>query len=227
MAIFFALFAAVGAKSYCLPRPIGPVSDYGSVLDRYGRERIASLIEKTRDHYGIAVYILASWEDPYDDINRYAVAVLDAWNLARGKTILAVFLKSRGDWDVSVVAGELATAAYPQLARKVKAEIADLVTHHRIEEAMVALFGVIERQLSLKTRVEQTRTERKGSRLLPVLLLIGSLGLAAFFIQRRVCPRCGRILRIRKRRIVVPYRRGDVIYYCQRCGYSRAKRGEG
>ena len=228
MVALFAVFISIGAKSYCLPRPIGQLSDYGNVLDRHGRERITSLIEKTRERFGIDVYILASWEDPYGDPNRYAVALLDTWNLARGKTLLAVFLKTGKDWDVAILSGELTTAAYPELAYKVKAGIAQLVQHRRIEEAMVALFEVLQRQLSPGTQARQPVSNRRGSRVLSVLLSLGALGLVAFFIHRRICPRCGRILRVRKRRAFGPYqKKGDVIYYCQRCSYSRAKKGEG
>lgn len=227
MVALFAVFISIGVKSYCLPRPIGQLSDYGNVLDRHGRERITSLIEETRERFGIDVYILASWEDPYGDPDRYAVTLLDGWNLAKGKTLLAVFLKTGKDWDVAILPGELTTVAYPQLAYKVKAGITHLVEHRRIEEAMVALFEVLQRQLSQGTQAGQSVSNRRGSRVLSVLLLLGSLGLVAFFIHRRVCPRCGRILRVRKIRAFDPYQGGDVVYYCQRCNYSRAKKGEG
>ena len=221
------MFISIGLKSYCLPRPIGQLSDYGNVLDRHGRERITSLIDQMRERFGIGVYILASWEDPYGDPDRYGVTLLNAWNLAKGKTLLAVFLKTGKDWDVAILPGELTTVAYPQLAYKVKAGITHLVEHRRIEEAMVALFEVLQRQLSQGTRAGQSVSNRRGSRVLSVLLLLGSLGLVAFFIHRRVCPRCGRILRVRKIRAFDPYQGGDVVYYCQRCNYSRAKKGEG
>ncbi len=228
MVVLFAVVISIGAKSYCLPRPIGQLSDYGNVLDRHGRERITSLIDQTRERFGIDVYIHASWEDPYGDPNRYAVALLDAWNLAKGKTLLAVFLKTGKDWDVAILLGELTTVAYPELAYKVKAGIAQLVEYRRIEEAMVALFEVLQRQLSPGTQAGQSVSNRRGSRVLSVLLLLGALGLVALFIHRRICPRCGRILRVRKRRAFDPYqKKGDVIYYCQRCNYSRAKKGEG
>ena len=221
------MFISIGLKSYCLPRPIGQLSDYGNVLDRHGRERITSLIDQMRERFGIGVYILASWEDPYGDPDRYGVTLLNAWNLAKGKTLLAVFLKTGKDWDVAILPGELTTLTYPQLAYKVKAGIKDLVEHRRIEEAMVALFEVLQRQLSQGTQAGQSVSNRRGSRVLSVLLLLGSLGLVAFFIHRRVCPRCGRILRVRKIRAFDPYQGGDVVYYCQRCNYSRAKKGEG
>lgn len=221
------MFISIGVKSYCLPRPIGQLSDYGNVLDRHGRERITSLIGQARERFGIDVYILASWEDPYGDPDRYAVTLLDAWNLAKGKTLLAVFLKTGKDWDVAILPGELTTVTYPQLAYMVKAGIKDLVEHRRIEEAMVALFGVLERQLSPGAQAGQSVSNRRGSRVLSVLLLLGSLGLVAFFIHRRICPRCGRILRVRKSRAFDPYQGGNMVYYCQRCNYSRAKKGEG
>jgi hypothetical protein len=217
--------------SHCLPRPIGQLSDYGNVLDHNGRERITTLIEQAYSRFGLSVYILASWEDSDDDILRHAAALLDTWKLARGRTLLTVFLKSGRDWNVSVLSGAQTTEAYPHLARKVEDGITGLVEHRRIEEAMVMLFEVLERQVSpVMTQVapssEQSASSGKGYRVIAVLLLLACLGVIGLFIHRRICPRCGRILRIRESRVFGPYQRDDVIYYCQRCGFSRSKRGE-
>lgn len=226
-----AVLTGIGVPSYCLPRPIGQLSDYGNVLDHNGRERITSLIEQAHNRFGLNVYILASWEDSGDDILRYAAALLDAWNLNRGRTLLAVFLKTGRNWKLSVLSGAQTTVTYPHLAREVEDGITDLVEHRRIEEAMVMLFEVLERQASpvvtqAAPSVEQPATSGKGHRVLPALLLLACLGVIGFLIHRRICPRCGRILRIRESRVFAPYQRGDMIYYCQRCGYSRTKRGE-
>lgn len=227
----FAVLVGIGVPSYCLPLPIGQLSDYGNVLDHNGRERITSLIEQVHNRFGLNVYILASWENSGDDILRYAATLLDAWNLARGRTLLAVFLRTGRDWKLSVLSGAQTTATYPHLAREVEDGITDLVEHRRIEEAMVMLFEVLERQASpVVTQVapspEQAATSGKGRRVIPALLLLACLGVIGLLIHRRICPRCGRILRIRESRAFGPYRRRNVIYYCQRCGYSRTKRGE-
>lgn len=231
VASLFAVLVGIGVPSYCLPRPIGQLSDYGNVLDHDGRERITSLIEQAHNRFGLNVYILASWEDSDDDILRYTAALLDAWNLTQGRTLLAVFLKTGRDWKLSVLSGAQTTATYPHLAREVEDGITNLVEHRRIEEAMVTLFEVLERRASpvvthVAPSVDQPPTSGKGHRVLPALLLLACLGVIGFLIHRRICPRCGRILRIRESRVFGPHRGGDMIYYCQRCGYSRSKRGE-
>lgn len=225
--VLLILLAGIAIEADFLPLPIGQLSDYGSVLDRYGRERISSLIEGAQDRFGIEVYILASWENPYRDIDHYAVALLDTWNLGAGKTLLAVFLKEGRDWEVNVLTGAKTSAAYPQLARRVEEGINNLVEHRRVEEAMVELFSVLERQISPESPAPRFVREARGGRSLSVLLLVGSLALLALFIQRRVCPRCGRILRVRASRVFGPYGGENVIYYCRKCGYSRTKKGEG
>ena len=231
VAALVAVLVGIGVPSYCLPRPIGQLSDYGNVLDHNGRERITSLIQQAHNRFGLNVYILASWEDSGDDILRYAAALLDAWNLAQGRTLLAVFLKTGRDWKLSVLSGAQTTATYPHLAREVEDGITDLVEHRRIEEAMAMLFEVLERHpppvvAHGAPSVEQPATSGKSRRVLTVLLLLACLGVIGFLIHRRVCPRCGRILRIRESRVFGPFQRRDMIYYCQRCGYSRMKRGE-
>ena len=227
----FAVLIGIGCPAHCLPRPIGQLSDYGNVLDHTGRERITALIEQVYNRFSLNVHILASWENSGEDVVRYATALLDAWDLARGRTLLAVFLKTGRDWEVSVLSGTRTEATNPHLARDVQTGIEDLVDHRRIEEAMVTLFEVLEDKLSpamagTEPSVKQPASNGMGRRVLLALLLLVGLGVVGFLIHRRVCPRCGRILRIRESRAFGPHRRSDVIYYCPRCGYSRTKRGE-
>ena len=189
------------------------------------------MIEQAHKRSGLSVYILASWEDSTEDAARYAASLLDEWGLDRGRTLLAVFLKTGSDWRLSVLSGALTAATYPRLAHAVEEGIADLVEHRRIEEAMVALFEVLDRQTSPieaqgSPSAEKPTSSRKSGRVLWALVLLACLVVVGFLIHRRICPRCGRILRVRESRAFGPYRRGTVIYYCRRCGYSRSKRGE-
>ncbi len=204
-----------------LPRPIGNLSDYGNVLDRHGRDEINALIASTRAHYGIDVYILASWDDPFHDPGRYAVAILNSWGLANGKTLLVVFTKTGRDWDARVVAGTSTAAAHPQLAGYVQASISDLVAHRRIREAMTAIFSAIVRSLGGTTGVAP-RTHMHLGRIVVIILVVLVLGGAAFFAHQRICPRCGHILRVQRTRGL--YGEENVVYYCPHCHYTRTKR---
>ena len=193
-----------------LPRPIGNLSDYGAVLDRHGRERIDGRIASLRDRYSIDLYILASWENPFPDIDSYADAVFDYWGLNRGRTLLAVFLRSDGSWDVRIRASDGIRAGYARLEEELEDGVADLVYHRRIEEAMLALCDTIERILS-PTEVGGAPSLSGFPTLSAVaLVLAGAAGLAVL-IHRRICPRCGRILRLG----------ADGVYYCRRCGFRR------
>ena len=216
--------AGVQFATFALPLPLGQLSDYGNVLDRYGRERINGLIDEVHQRYRIEVYILASWENPYDDIGSYARALLDAWGLASKKALLAVFLKMEGQWSVQIVTGSGLARERPLLAERLNADIASLVHHDRVEEAMVALFDTLEQELINNSPSPETRRDRPTTGLMPVLLLIAGTVTLGIFIHRRVCPRCGQILRTRTTGMSGPYGRRIVIYYCRRCGYYREER---
>ena len=210
-----------------LPLRIGALNDFGNVLDRHGRERINVLISDAQARYGIDVSILASWENQYDTIDQYAYAILDSWGLARGSTVLAVFLKKEGDWAVKVLGGEEVTRAHPDLTSRLEAGISDLVAYRRVEEAMVALFGVLDEQIE-SGGTQTAATGTGAGRTISIVLLIVGVAVAAVFVTRGVCPRCGHILRRRTRPSLRSYREQDVVYYCRHCGYTRTvtrKRG--
>jgi len=217
-------FTLVGFEAAAdgVPRAIGHLSDYGNVLDRHGRDRIESRIADAWQRFSLDVYVLASWEDPFDDPNRFAIAVQESWGLEAGRTLLAVFLLSHDDWSVRVLPGRVTMAGAPSLAVSLENGIRDLVAHRRIEEAMVALFDEIHVALG----VGESAGARSGvgsSRIGAILILGAAIVSAVLFITRRVCPRCGHLLR----RGGPASRPGsDVVYSCRNCGYKRPRRGE-
>ena len=218
------LFSVIGLA---LPLSIGALNDYGNVLDRHGRERINALISNAKARYRINVTILASWDNPYDNIDQYAYAILNSWGLASDNTILAVFLKQGKNWEVTVLGGEQLVHAHPGLAAQLEAGVSDLVVHRRIEEAMVALFSVLDSKIRVSS-TQETGTNTGSDRTALIVLLIVGVGLTAFVISRRVCPRCGHILHRRVRPSFRSYGSEDVVYYCRHCGYTRTvtrKRG--
>lgn len=227
IAILFFALSGIAAHPAYLPLPRGRLSDYGNVLDRHGREQISALIEEAEGRLGIEVTILASWEDPFGDIDRYSHALLDAWNLARGRTLFVVFLRERRDWQVRVLSGARTATTHPGLARAVEDGISELVAHRRIEEAMVELFDLLVRHSTPQGVPPPSAPGTGAGRVLTILLFVATLVLIALFIDQRICPRCGRILRPRERRMFTSYQGRNVIYYCRRCGYSRAKKKRG
>jgi len=219
--------ATFSLAAEALPLPIGALNDYGNVLDRHGRERINALISAAKARYGIDITILASWDNPYDTIDGYAYAILDEWGLAKGNTILAVFLKGGKDWQVKVLGGDEVARSHPGLPAQLEEGISDLVVHRRIEEAMVALFSVLDGKIHAPPTQGAT-TKNDSNRVLLVALTVLGVGLAAFLVSRRICPRCGHILHRRVRPSFRSYGGEDVVYYCRHCGYTRTvtrKRG--
>ncbi len=226
-ALFLGLLFALTGVAASLPRPIGPLCDYGNVLDRHGRERINALIEEAKSRSAIEVTILASWENPYEDIDRYSYALLAAWDLSCGKTLFAVFVKEGRNWQVRVLSGDQTAVAYPGLAPSIETGITDLVEHRRIEEAMVKFFSLLSVWVSPTGDGAAPAIDRRATALLSGLLVLVLLVAAVLFTSRRVCPRCGHLLRVRENRAFAPYGARNVVYYCRRCGYSRAKNRRG
>jgi len=206
------------AVVFPLPRPIGRLSDYGNVLDRHGRDKVNTLIRAAEER--IDVYILASWEDPFNDLDRYTVEVLNYWGIASGNTLLAVFMKTGRDWDVRVLSGTALASSHPGLAGYVRESISDLVAHRRIREAMEAIFPAIDRSLA-GVAPGTTRTQGDAGRIILVIAVVLLLAGAALFAHSRVCPRCGHVLRVRRTRGLYGE---DVVYYCPHCHYTRTKR---
>jgi hypothetical protein len=219
LAAIVLLTSALGSAAD-LPRPIGSLSDYGSVLDRHGRDRINALIEDARARFGIDIFILVSWENPLPNAERFGAAVLEAWGLdVQEPVILAVFVKAHEVWEHSVIGNR--ALADPSLPAKLHSEIRGLVEHQRIEEAMVTLIDRLGRHLDEPAARSAAPPERRalgGWIALGALIVSGGL---IWGIHRRVCPRCGRLLRAGKRSSDPRAAPGHRVYYCSSCGFRR------
>lgn len=217
LALFVVLTLLGEAAAQALPLAIGCLSDYGNVLDRYGRDQVSGLIADAEKRLGVAVHILASWEDPYKNAERYAREVQAAWGLGQGKTLLVVFTKTEGDWSVAVLAGGALTSARPRLAGSVVRGLSDLVAHDRVKEAMLRLFDLLEEGMATATPSRPRAPGATGRTIGFVLLgVIGLLSLL-FLASRFLCPQCARPLRRREGL-------SSVLYSCRHCGYRRTKR---
>jgi len=201
-----------------IPQPIGHLSDYGAVLDRHGRERVQGLIEQAWADFGLEVFILVSWENPYDTTDAFALAVADAWSLhAKGSVLLLVLVKAERDWSHAVVGtGDLSRSTAPS---RLWDGIEDLVAHRRIEEAMESFFELLPDALGRRP-VSPSGAQSPSSAppstltwLIPVIILVA--GALLLVIRRFVCPRCGRLLRREADR------KGHGVYSCRSCGYRR------
>ncbi len=223
--ILSALSLTCSAAPSGVPLPIGPLSDYGAVLDRDGRDAVNARIEQTERTLGVKVYVLASWESPQPDVESFANAVFSAWGLGSGRSLLAVFLRTGGDWSASVVASASVRTQYGTLAESLERRIADLVLHKRVEEAMLSLFDGLDeiKRPAKEPRVEATSAPRSRGLSPAVSIPLVAAGTAAlvFLIHRRVCPRCGFILRISPPS-GFSRARGRV-YSCRRCGFRRQR----
>jgi len=198
-----------------IPQPIGHLSDYGAVLDRHGRDRIEAMIEEAWVSFGVEVFILASWESPYESTAAFAAATADAWNLSeRGRTLLLVLVKAERDWTHAVVGtADLARSTAPE---RLQEGIGDLVAHRRIEEAMASFFSQLPAALGNAGDSSSQETRSTGNPLvwiIPVVLLAAAALILG--IRRFVCPRCGRLLR----RGIGD--RGRGVYSCRSCGFRR------
>ncbi len=206
-----------------LPRPIGQLSDYGAVLNSSGREEINARIAQTDRTLGVKVYILASWESSQPDVDSFASAVFSAWGLGSGRSILAVFLRTGSEWSASVVASAAVRTQYGAIADSLERRMADFILHKRVEEAMLALFDgldEIKRPVKIAPAKKPVSVRAHGlSPVVSILLVAAGTAVLVVLIHRRVCPRCGRILRAARPR-GFSRTRGKV-YSCSRCGFRR------
>ena len=208
-----------------VPLSIGPLSDYGNVLDRHGRERITALIEETEARLGVSIFILATWENPYSSTRELATAVFHVWNLESGRTLLAVFARTEGQWRLSIVASTLVRQSIRSIETDLESALIDLVEHARVEEAMVELFAQLDRHATGMGRPTQAASEGHAVGIpkpVLVLLVLGLLGGLILLARHRVCPRCGRVLRL-DRRPLGGSRSSDRIYFCRHCHYRRGR----
>ncbi|MEW5827041.1 MAG: TPM domain-containing protein [Candidatus Bipolaricaulota bacterium] len=207
-----------------LPRPIGQLSDYGAVFDRHDRDEIHGLLEDVRTRLGLEVYILISWESPYPTVREYADAVFGAWGLGGKNALLLVFLRAAGDWSASAVMSPSARTRLGPLDRTVIERTADLVLHDRIEEATRLVLSELQ-DLPSAQQPAQTQpgagvsSAAKASPLVVILPTVGGVLILAWVVSRRVCPRCGRWLRVQPVRFRSA--RSRRVYSCRRCGYRR------
>ena len=230
VSLAFSVLLVAPTLSQTVPRSIGPLSDYGNVFDRHGRDEALARIDRIRDATGISAYVLASWENPFTGIDPFVSAVFNAWGLDRGRTILLVLVKDDRDWEARVLASDATIAVAGPLEGDLQAAIADLVDHRRIAEAITAFFDRLDERLGLAAG-PATASEPSGVSLLSMppavsvpLVLIG-LALLAWGVHRRVCPRCGRLLRVAARRDPMASGPGaHRVYFCRRCGFRREKR---
>ena len=224
LALVVALSASITTVSSAkVPLPIGPVSDYGNVLDRHGRERVAALIEDARDRHNVSVWLLVSWENPYDTAEQLADHVFRIWQLDSSAGLLAVFVRSAGAWDLGIVAGTAIINAVRNIEVRLDSAMRDLTEHARIEEAINALFRELDEIGGAAPPVQETTGATSGG-LSPgalMAIVLGVLGVLAVFAHRRICPRCGRILRVARAPGAGGIGARDRVYYCRRCRYRR------
>jgi len=200
------------ARSAELPRPIGTINDYGQTLDRTQREEAAARAEQLKA-LGLALVYLASWHDPYDDPDRYASAVFDAWELG-SDALLIVFLRdARRVWEVRARMGP---DVHGRVSREeLKELLVDAARAANRTSPGRALMGLME---DLQARVAGVAPpSRRSISIWPFVL--GAVGLLAAGIAWRafLCPRCLRPLR-RGRSL------GRILWVCPRCRYTRAAR---
>lgn len=203
-----------------LPKPIGPINDYGQTLERVHRDELSARIGELGAE-GISFVYLASWHDPFGDPSAYAWEVFRDWGLGP-EAALVVFVRKGGRWHV---AGHLGVETGTRIPKASWDEILSEAEReaNRGRPATAAL-SVAEGLLRLATAGGSNPPEAgtDGPRWPYVLLGILGVGAVGSLVRRRLCPRCFHPLR--RRRSV-----GGTIWVCPHCRFVRAsrRRGEG
>lgn len=234
------------AQAPPLPERMGAINDYAAALGRESRRELQAQIE-TLERRGVSVVVLITLLDPFSDPARLAEAIRQRWELSE-KSVLLLFVREGERWAFEA-------RAEPELSSRLTAlrlgaprqAIQALLNERRVAAAaLVAVAHLTElfeppREPSSPETVPPARdwareTARPfwGSALFWVLAAGGGalalVGGLVWFALTWLCPRCAGRLR---RRAPRPFevrgrspRRGS-IYYCRRCGFTRAARRRG
>ncbi len=113
-----------------LPRPVGRINDYGQTLERPHREALAERIAAFTE-LGIEFWYLASWNDPFANVWRYAAEVAAYWGLGDG-ALLIVFVKGDRGWRIAGWRGETVRARLPDTPwlRALQTAREEILRHH-------------------------------------------------------------------------------------------------
>ncbi|MDD2912986.1 MAG: TPM domain-containing protein, partial [Candidatus Bipolaricaulis anaerobius] len=191
------------------------INDYGQTLERADREQLEHLIGSLKER-GVSLVYLASWHDPFGDIDLYARAIFSAWGLPTD-ALLVVFLRGEDRrWQVAARAGERVGPLLPQ------PEWEDLLAEARVTanraQPAVAVENLATGLLSLLTTGRQEPQEGRRSWTW-AYAVAGLIGIGALILAARafLCPHCLRPLRRRPSL-------GGILWVCPRCRYTRASR---
>lgn len=226
-----------------LPRPLGPISDYGAQLGPQTRRALQQLAEALQTQADVAVRLLITLLDPFSDPARLADALWEAWGLD-ARTILLLFVREAGEWTFVVRAGaELAPALLEPELQGLFERVRQLTQQRRVARAArLVVEGLAERFLPPPPPAPAAPTPKPEGAPGEWAWVVGGLALAGLalglsVVRRRRCPRCGEPLRRRARALgMASFRHGHGrarsprdgwVYSCRRCGYTRiASRGE-
>jgi len=215
LAIGWLAFATYAGLAQPLPLQVGPVNDYAAALGGAPqRAPLKDLIAQLDARHGVALTLLVSERDPFDDPDRYAAEVRAHWKLATQRSAFAVFLRQGPAWDARLwLSADLSGALGEGRARRWRAEVERLAGRNRIREAALA-----SAQGLLDALAPDAEAADEGGG--PNWLLWGGGTLGALALGgvghrlRTLCPRCAR-------RLQTSIRYGKRLKRCAHCGYNR------
>jgi hypothetical protein len=229
-----------------LPKPIGAINDYAAALGRESREQLQALIAELRSERKVAVTILITLLDPYSDPRRLSEALWEEWKLGPERTIFLLLVREADRWRFHWKASPDLAAQLSDPMGEYHRSIQGLLEERRVGRAALQAVEYLTELLGGPKGVgPEPRFEPEDRSLRPFLgsppfwyLLGGVAGMGVLWVlirmvRVRLCPECGRRLSRRSAQAFGPSyarlaRRGarDWVYYCQRCGYLRIRRGE-
>lgn len=213
-----------------LPKQMGYINDYGAIFGA-DRRALQSKIDELKREFSIEMVILISERDPYRDPSLLAENIVKEWGLTGERTLFALYVKQDKEWLIKIGLSPDLESRFAEDINLLKGRMEGKLKEGKVRE-------VVEQTVSsVYTIIKGTHGRDKGDESSAknssnLYLLIGAIAVAVLLIgyniMKRLCPRCGRRMRVRESTPFGIY--GGVrhiIYYCPNCGYSKVRKGEG
>jgi len=221
--IFFSVFllffttSVYPATAQDLPQQTGAINDYAAVLGgKPQREPLQNFIDQLQEKHQVSLILLFSERDPFNDPQRYAAEIRQAWNIDGSRIIFGMFLEDTPRWSLHLWAGTALQSHLPSEVRiNLEKQINTAAQRGRIRPASQQL-GQTLLDLFEKGVVSPKPEESDGNWFTPTAFTFSGLMMFWGFLRwaRSYCPHC--VKRLHEAR-----RGGKKLRHCPNCGYNR------
>jgi len=207
----------VGALAQNLPQQMGAINDYAAALGgKPQRAPLKDQIETLLKRHGVQLVLLLSERNPFDDVERYGVALQQAWRIPQSQSVFSLFLKRKGRWYVRLwPSSDVLSVLGGNTLETLRKQVEQQARKGRVRQAAQQLVTEIINAFEAPSEPTSGSARPRGAGLGWLGLLFALLALwGVWRWLRSFCPRC-------TRRLNVTTRGKRRLRSCPRCGYNR------